>query len=230
MMGLPEQHAASGSCPSPFGILDLPASQEQQPAVLNPDTFTHLMAAGMPQSGRSQLLRTIAGTLALSHSSADVHLYGIDCGNGALLPLAELPHCGAVVSRTQTERAARLLGARLAAELSRRQELLAAAGFASIGEQRAAAPQAERLPHVFVLLDRWEGFTTTLGELGGGQPDRDHHPAAERREPAPTCTSSRLATLVACWSAASLRAMRREAGIQARRAGGLPPGRGLQPA
>ncbi len=32
MTGLPEQHAASGSCPSPFGILDLPASQEQQPA------------------------------------------------------------------------------------------------------------------------------------------------------------------------------------------------------
>ncbi len=123
----------------------------------------------MPQSGRSQLLRTIAGTLALRHGPADVHLYGIDCGNGALLPLSDLPHCGAVVSRTQTERAVRLLK-RLAAELSRRQELLAAAGFASIQEQRAAAPQAERLPHIFVLLDRWEGFTTTLGELEAGGP------------------------------------------------------------
>ena len=69
-----------------------------------------------------------------------MHLYGIDCGNGALLPLAELPHCGAVVSRTQTERATRLLK-RLAAELSSRQELLAAAGFAGIREQRAAAPR-----------------------------------------------------------------------------------------
>ena len=39
-------------------------------------------------------------------AAADLHLYGIDCGNGALLPLAELPHCGAVVTRTQTERAA----------------------------------------------------------------------------------------------------------------------------
>ena len=68
-----------------------------------------------------------------------MHLYGIDCGNGALLPLADLPHCGAVVSRTQAERAARLLK-RLGAELSRRQELLAEGGFADIGEQRAAAP------------------------------------------------------------------------------------------
>ena len=96
-----------------------------------------------------------------------MHLYGIDCGNGALLPLAELPHCGAVVSRAQTERATRLLR-RLAAELSRRQELLAAAGFGDIREQRAAAVEAERLPHIFVLLDRWEGFTATLGELEAG--------------------------------------------------------------
>jgi S-DNA-T family DNA segregation ATPase FtsK/SpoIIIE len=111
---------------------DLPTSQQQQPAVLQLDAFTHLMAAGAPQSGRSQLLRTIAAALALAHSAADVHLYGIDCGNGALLPLTELPHCGAVVSRTQTEWATRLLK-RLAAELSRRQELLAADGFASSG-------------------------------------------------------------------------------------------------
>ena len=88
-----------------FGLVDLPAVQQQQSAVLALDAFTHLMAAGAPRSGRSQLLRTIAGALALAHSAADVHLYGIDCGNGALLPLADLPHCGAVVTRTQTERA-----------------------------------------------------------------------------------------------------------------------------
>jgi S-DNA-T family DNA segregation ATPase FtsK/SpoIIIE len=57
---------------------------------------------------------------------------------------------------------------RLAAELTRRQDLLAADGFAGITEQRAAAPADQRLPHILVLLDRWEGFTTTLGEAGGG--------------------------------------------------------------
>ena len=150
-----------------FGIIDLPDLQRQQPAVLSLGTFSHLMAAGAPRSGRSQLLRTIAGALALAHSCADVHLYGIDCGNGALLPLAGLPHCGAVVSRTQAERAARLLG-RLAAEVGRRQDLLAEGGFADITEQRSATPPAGRLPHIFVLLDRWEGFTTTLGETGNG--------------------------------------------------------------
>ncbi|MGO8728229.1 MAG: FtsK/SpoIIIE domain-containing protein, partial [Streptosporangiaceae bacterium] len=156
-----------GQAPAPFGLIDLPGLQEQQPAVLSLDTFGHMMAAGAPRSGRSQLLRTIAAAVAVGFSCADAHLYGIDCGNGALLPLDGLPHCGAVVTRTQDERAARLL-TRLAAELTRRQDLLAAGGFAGITEQRAAAPAGQRLPHILVLLDRWEGFTTTLGEAGGG--------------------------------------------------------------
>ena len=156
-----------GQAPVPFGLIDLPCRQRQQPAVISLDTFGHLMAVGAPRSGRSQLLRTIAAAVAVGFSCADAHLYGIDCGNGALLPLDGLPHCGAVVTRTQDERAARLL-ARLAAELTRRQDLLAAGGFAGITEQRAAAPAGQRLPHIIVLLDRWEGFTTTLGEVGGG--------------------------------------------------------------
>ena len=102
---LGHERATDASAPCVFGLVDLPTIQQQQSAVLSLDAFTHLMAAGAPRSGRSQLLRTIAGALALAHSCADVHLYGIDCGNGALLPLAELPHCGAVVSRAQTERA-----------------------------------------------------------------------------------------------------------------------------
>jgi DNA segregation ATPase FtsK/SpoIIIE, S-DNA-T family len=168
MPASPGQERPAGSAlPCVFGLVDLPTVQQQQSAVLALDAFTHLMAAGAPRSGRSQLLRTIAGALALTHSPADVHLYGVDCGNGALLPVAELPHCGAVVSRAQTERATRLLK-RLAAELSSRQELLAVAGFGDIREQRAAAREAERLPHIFVLLDRWEGFTSTLGEIEAG--------------------------------------------------------------
>jgi S-DNA-T family DNA segregation ATPase FtsK/SpoIIIE len=169
----------------PFGLADLPARQAQELAGLSLTVFTHLMAAGAPASGRSQLLRTIAGALALAHSCGDVHLYGIDCGNGALLPLTGLPHCGAVVSRAEAERAARLLR-RLDAELTRRQELLAAGGFASITEQRAAATAQETqsgprararsgrhgdempLAHVFLLIDRWEGFTASLGEADGG--------------------------------------------------------------
>jgi S-DNA-T family DNA segregation ATPase FtsK/SpoIIIE len=153
--------------PVPFGLDDLPSLQQQRPAVITLGTLGHLMAAGAPRSGRSQLMRTIAASIAVNCSSADVHLYGIDCGNGALLPIADLPHCGAVVTRTQAERAARLIR-RLGAEVQRRQELLADGGFAGITEQRAAATADQTLPHIVILLDRWEGFTTTLGEMDNG--------------------------------------------------------------
>ncbi|HYZ54538.1 MAG TPA: FtsK/SpoIIIE domain-containing protein [Streptosporangiaceae bacterium] len=166
----PARVAGGDLVPFPYGTDDLPATQEQRPAVIDLDRFGHLMAAGAPRSGRSQLLRTIAASAAITQTSDDVHIYGIDCGNGALLPLADLPHCGAVVTRTQTERAARLI-TRLGQEVSRRQDLLAEGGFADIGEQRAAAGAApgagQKLPHILVLLDRWEGFTTSLGELAG---------------------------------------------------------------
>ncbi|WP_309060312.1 FtsK/SpoIIIE domain-containing protein [Streptomyces sp.] len=153
--------------PAPYGIEDLPADQARRPVVVDFATFGHLMIGGAPRSGRSQVLRTIAGSLARTHSVADVHLYGIDCGNGALNALTRLPHCGAVVARNQTERVIRLVN-RLKGELSRRQDLLADKGFADIGEQRAAVAEDERLPHIVVLLDRWEGWVPTLGEIDHG--------------------------------------------------------------
>jgi S-DNA-T family DNA segregation ATPase FtsK/SpoIIIE len=157
-----------GDAGMPFGITDLPRAQRQEPAVLSLSEFGHLMAAGAPGTGRSQLLRTIAATVAVHTSAADVHLYGIDCGNGALLPLTDLPHCGAVVTRTQDERMTRLLR-RLAAELDSRQSQLADWGYTSITEQRAAVVAERRLPHQIVLLDRWEKFSAAFGDAGGGE-------------------------------------------------------------
>ncbi|MFJ4818847.1 FtsK/SpoIIIE domain-containing protein [Streptomyces sp. NPDC088801] len=153
--------------PAPYGIEDLPASQSRRPVAVDFSSFGHLMIGGAPRSGRSQVLRTLAGSIARTHSIADVHLYGIDCGNGALNALTRLPHCGAVVSRNQTERVVRLVN-RLKGEMSRRQDVLADKGFADIGEQRASVPEDERLPHIVVLLDRWEGWVPTLGEVDHG--------------------------------------------------------------
>jgi S-DNA-T family DNA segregation ATPase FtsK/SpoIIIE len=154
--------------PAPYGVEDLPADQARRPVVIDFASFGHLLVGGAPRSGRSQILRTIAGSIARTHSSADVHLYGIDCGNGALNALTRLPHCGAVVARNQTERAVRLI-TRLKSELTQRQDLLADKGYADIGEQRAASAKDERLPHLVVLLDRWEGWLPTLGEYNHGE-------------------------------------------------------------
>ncbi|HEX3826867.1 MAG TPA: FtsK/SpoIIIE domain-containing protein, partial [Sporichthyaceae bacterium] len=153
--------------PAPFALADLPASQSREVESVDLARFGHLFIAGSPRSGRSQVLRTIAGSLARENSSADVHLFGLDCGNGALLPLAKLPHCGAVVRSGETERAERLL-TKLAGVTRERMTQLGERGFTDISEQRAAVPADERMPHLVVLLDRWEGFLAGLGERDGG--------------------------------------------------------------
>ena len=125
------------------------------------------MIAGQSRSGRSNSLRVLAGGIARLCSPEDVHLYGIDAGNNALLPLMALPHVGAVVTRTQTDRMYRLV-AFLQKELADRQQSLAEQGYADIGEQRAGAAPEERLPYLVVLLDRWEGFVQAFESVDGG--------------------------------------------------------------
>ena len=150
-----------------YGLADLPADQARLPVTLDFATLGHLHVVGSPRAGRSQTLRTMAGAIARAHSSSDVHLYGIDCGNGALLALESLPHTGAVVQRTQPDRVARLL-TRLTTEVARRQEMLARDGAADLPELRRARPPDQRPPHLVVLLDRWEVFDKTLTDYDNG--------------------------------------------------------------
>ncbi|MFB7084875.1 FtsK/SpoIIIE domain-containing protein [Streptomyces sp. NPDC056296] len=155
---LPARQMSQDSiAPLKFGLTDLPAQQARAALVLDLTDGEHLMIAGGPRSGRSTALRSIAGAVAQDCPPSDVHLYGIDCGANALLPLAAMPHCGAVVTRDQTGRVDRLLG-RLLGEVSRRQLLLAEHGQSSAVEQRAAAELGERLPWMVVLLDGWDAF------------------------------------------------------------------------
>jgi len=72
-----------------------------------------------------------------------------------------------VAQRTDVERSARLLH-RLHEEVQRRQRVLGEGGFADLTEQRSASPADQRLPHILLLLDRWEGFLGTLSEHDNG--------------------------------------------------------------
>lgn len=153
--------------PVAYGMVDLPASQSQEPLLFDLDRTGHVYLVGSGRSGRSQALRTLAAALAGRHSAADLHLYAIDCGNGALLPLAGLPHAGAVVDRLQTERLDRML-TWLGVELTRRQSLFGEQGVADLTEQRRGAQPADRLPHLVVLVDRFEVFERDFAIFDNG--------------------------------------------------------------
>ncbi|MDT0267669.1 FtsK/SpoIIIE domain-containing protein [Streptomyces sp. DSM 44915] len=152
----------------PFAVYDLPGQQAQVPGPISLDSFGHLYVIGAPRSGRTQVLRTIAGSTALYLASDQAHLYGIDAAGGGLRAIEALPHCGAVVPRDDLDRVGRLLR-RLTGELSRRQALLAEHDLSALPELRVRLPREERPPHVLVLIDGWDTLFETLDTYDGGR-------------------------------------------------------------
>lgn len=143
---------------APFGLIDEPHQQSQRPVLFDLERHGHLAFAGSAGSGRTTALRAIAGSLATHVAPADCNIYGFDFGNGGLLQLSNLPHVGAIVRSNEPDRIARVLE-RLSDELSRRQTVLARVQAASIADQRALDPE-NALPHIVVLVDRWDSFTS----------------------------------------------------------------------
>ena len=159
---------AAGFLPAlPLGLEDLPGEQAQRPMTWDYTRAGHLGIAGAPRSGRSSVLRGIAVALAQTASAAEVHVYGIDAGNGALAPCVNLPNFGAVVTRDQADRIRRML-ALLGGQVAYRQQYLATHGYASVAEQRAATPPSERLPYLVLLIDRWDNFMATFENTDAG--------------------------------------------------------------
>jgi S-DNA-T family DNA segregation ATPase FtsK/SpoIIIE len=144
-----------------LGLEDVPSEQTQRPLVWSILDDSHLLMFGGSRSGRTTALRTILSQVVLRFTPADLHLYIVDWGNGALLPLAGAPHTGAVVTPQDAERLPRLLG-RLAGELSRRQGVLAQAAVGSIAEQRRTADPRDALPYAIVVFDGWERLSASL--------------------------------------------------------------------
>jgi S-DNA-T family DNA segregation ATPase FtsK/SpoIIIE len=154
-----------GPAAVPIGLSDHPDAQAQLPFTVDVEHGGHLLIVGSPRSGRSTALRTLAGAIAATTASSQVHLYAIDCGNNALAGLATLPHTGAVVGRDAAERVQRLL-ARLLGEVVARQDSFATRGYADLAEQRAAEG-AGGLPYLVLLVDRFEGFLAAFDDIDG---------------------------------------------------------------
>src|SRR5262249_29424353 len=160
----PLRDVAAGEVPPiPFGLTDVPARQAREPLTLDLGNGGHLVIARAARSGRATALRTIAGSAPPLAPPAGAATYAPERGAGA-----GLPHCGGVVTRDQTDRVERLL-ATLRAETMRRQQLLAAGGFAGVAEQRAHEPGEARLPWMLLLMDWWEGFVAAYEQYDYGR-------------------------------------------------------------
>ncbi|MFD3578638.1 type VII secretion protein EccCa [Streptomyces sp. NPDC058644] len=128
--------ASAGPMQLPLGVLDDPAKQWQKPWILDLTVAGgHAAVIGGPQSGKTTLLRTLALSLALTHTPHQAAVYGLDLVGGGLTALAGLPHVGGIAGRADHERAARTV-AEVRAQLALREELFREYGIDSVDQLR----------------------------------------------------------------------------------------------
>jgi DNA segregation ATPase FtsK/SpoIIIE, S-DNA-T family len=124
----------------------------------------HGLVVGATGSGKSELLRTLVLGLALTHDPGELNFVLVDFKGGAtFLGMDALPHVSAVITNLADELPLvdRMRDA-LAGELVRRQEVLRAAGHASLREHRAAGRQ---LPALFLVLDEFSELLSAKPEF-----------------------------------------------------------------
>ncbi|MBF6076352.1 type VII secretion protein EccCa [Nocardia beijingensis] len=121
----------------------------------------HGLCIGATGSGKSEFLRTLVLSLVTTHSPDLLNLVLVDFKGGAtFLGLDPLPHVSAVITNLEEELSMvdRMRDA-LAGELTRRQELLRAAGnFANVTEYekaRANGARLDPLPALFIIVDEF---------------------------------------------------------------------------
>jgi len=155
----------SGSLRFPVGVVDLPLAQSQQPLVVDLGRLhAHLALVGVPQSGKSTLLRTLALSGMLTHTPQELQFAALDFGGGGLHVLEGAPHTTGVAGRHEPERARRIL-AEARALVDERERLLRESRIGSIAEfrrRRAELDPALRTADLVLVLDNWAAIRAEL--------------------------------------------------------------------
>ncbi|MFE0376190.1 type VII secretion protein EccCa [Streptomyces inhibens] len=153
----------------PLGLLDDPARQWQGKWYLDLTVAGgHAAIIGGPQSGKTTLLRTLALSLALTHTPQEVGVYGLDLVGGGLAALSGLPHVGGVAGRVDRERVARTVD-EVRSMLAAREDLFREHGIDSV-EQLRDLHAAGRLPQlasaeIVLVIDGFGALRDDFEEL-----------------------------------------------------------------
>jgi S-DNA-T family DNA segregation ATPase FtsK/SpoIIIE len=153
----------------PLGILDDPTKQWQGQWYLDLTLAGgHAAIIGGPASGKTTLLRTLALSLALTHTPQEVGVYGLDLVGGGLQALSGLPHVGGIAGRADRERAARTIDS-VRAMLDQREELFRIHNIDSLEQLRTlrAAGRVRELAstEIVLLIDGFGALRDDFEEL-----------------------------------------------------------------
>lgn len=144
---------------------DRGTSRPGGPAAVDLDLIAdgpHMLVAGTTGAGKSELLQALVLSLALRHPPSELGLVLIDFKGGAGLGLCRsLPHVVGEVTDLDPVEAGRALEG-LAAELRRRERLLAAHAVADLEELRS---RTHAPPRLVVVVDELRALTEDLPDV-----------------------------------------------------------------
>lgn len=124
----------------------------------------HLLVAGTTGSGKSELLQTLIAALAATMPPTAVQFVLVDYkGGAAFRDCARLPHTVGLVTDLDTHLTQRALRS-LAAELTRRERTLAAAGASDLAGYLGSEP----LPRLVIIVDEFAALAQELPDFVRG--------------------------------------------------------------
>jgi len=142
-----------------MGLIDDPYHARQLP--LNIDLKSgSVLLFGASGKGKTGFLRTLATTLATTHSPDVLWMYALDFGGGGLTPLLDLPHMGAIIGSEEGERVERLINTLKEWQRGRGEKF---SGDSLTIYNKAHPNDAQ--PAILVMIDNFAEFRSSYEEL-----------------------------------------------------------------
>ncbi|NIH84498.1 type VII secretion protein EccCa [Amycolatopsis granulosa] len=161
-----------GALHAAAGVIDRPADQRRDVCWLDLSGAGGSVAiVGGPQSGKSTVIRTIIGSLALTHTPAEVQFFCLDFGGGGLTAMRELAHVGGVATRRDVDRVRRSI-AEARTLLAEREQRFAEHGIDGMGTYRKLLRDGrfpeDRFGDLFLVVDGWGTLRSEFEDLEPG--------------------------------------------------------------
>jgi len=151
------------------GIVDKPFEQRRDLLWLDlAGGGGNVAITGGPQTGRSTAIRTLVGSLALTHTPREAQFYCLDFGGGTLAPFRSLPHVGGVASRRDLDQVRRTI-AEVRTLMTERETFFANNGIDGIAAYRRLKREGrfanDPFGDVFLVIDGWGTLTAEFESL-----------------------------------------------------------------
>ena len=155
-----------------WALADLPRQQAQRADAIGLDTLrAHARRRLGPQRPHPGAAHDRRRAGRRGSAPATCTCTASTAATAALLPLADLPHCGAVVQRTQPDRVIRLLAAAASTRWPRGRRCWRSGGFADLTEQRSTRAAGRAAAARRAAARPLGGLPRpALADLDGGKP------------------------------------------------------------